>query len=677
MNSRSFFPYLFLLLLGLGATACVDQDFDEPPVRQLDDLSDKVNYTIQELKNSLPAGTNTLLIEDELIIRGTVVSDDETGNFFEEVAFEDATGGITILLDTRALYTRFPRNSEVFVQLRGLYLGLDRDQFVIAGDSELNGVAQSLVGQYVAGGAVKDPLTPASVTVLDLINDFRTYESRLVSLEDVEILTAEVGGNYNDPAQDFGTNRTVTDCNGNTLTLRNSAFADFADEVMPFGNGNLVAVPGVFNGTVQLTIRDTDDVNFTEERCTSGPINTDPITTIGGLRAAYAAASTVVPLSSSITGVVISDQANGNFNSQNIIIQDATGGIVVRFTDDHSFSLGDEVTINVGGQTLDDFRGLVQVTNVPVANATSNGAGTLPAPREASVSEILANGRDWESTLVRIEDAMLAGGPTFGDGATISDGTGSLNIFTFFSATFSGMQVPTGEEGNLTAILGNFDGFQLNVRNADDIDFEGGGGMGGDPEDISAADLRAAFASGTNSVPANRKVRGIVVSDKDSGNITGRNLVLQDASGGIVIRFSDNHDFALGEDVEIVVSGLELGEFRGLLQVNNVPNANATSYGNGTLPEPRVATISEVLSNVEAWESTLVRINGISFTDDGTYQGVKMLTDGTDEITIFTRNDANFAGDNVPGGTFSIIAVVSEFEETAQINIRNLSDIIE
>lgn len=296
----------------------------------------------------------------------------------------------------------------------------------------------------------------------------------------------------------------------------------------------------------------------------------------------------------------------------------------------------------------------------------------MPTPRVATVAELLANGADWESTLVQIVDANMTGGPTYGDGVTIADGTGSIPMFTFFSASFSGNTIPVST-GVLTAILSNYNGFQLNMRNAADADFEGGGG---DPTEISAAELRTIFEDGGSAVPAAKLLKGIVISDKDNGNMTGRNLVIQDASGGIVVRFNDDHVFSLGEELEINVSGQELSEYNGLLQVNNVTNANAVSFGPGTLPTPRMATVQEVLNNLEAWESTLVTITDISFTDGGTYSGTKPLEDDTGNIDIYTRTQASFSGAAVPAGQFTITAIVSQFE-TAQLNIRNLNDIVE
>jgi hypothetical protein len=224
----------------------------------------------------------------------------------------------------------------------------------------------------------------------------------------------------------------------------------------------------------------------------------------------------------------------------------------------------------------------------------------------------------------------------------------------------------------MTAIVSQFNDHQLVIRNLEDVGGETG--TGGDPEQISLAELRTLFEGGATAVPANRFINAVVISDVDAGNTTGRNMVVQDETGGIVIRFADNHSFALGEEVEINVGGDELSEFEGLLQVNNVDNADAISMGNGTMPEPRDATIQEILDNSEAWESTLVRVMDVAYTEGGTFAGAKTLDDGTATIASFTRNQATFSGSNVPDGTFTLTAMVSDFN-APQLTLRNLNDI--
>ncbi len=671
MRLKSYFFFLFLAVLGLTFNACVDQDFDEPPVRGLPALT--ANATIKQLKDLHTLGTNATEITEDWIIAGTVVADDQSGNLYQQLVIEDESAGIVIRLGNTGLYTLYPVGTELFVKMKGLYINDFNNLYQIAGDETGGLIPSPLISSYVVAGEQKE-VTPTSTTLEEVLSNQATFDnllSRLVTIEDLQFADVDLGDTYAVPGGGGGQNRTMSDCFGNSVTVRNSDFADFAGDPIPEGNGVVTAVLSVFGSTVQLTLRDKDDVQFNGTRC--GVSTGGDLVSIADIRTAYAGGTTTGPDDSKIRGVVISDQDNGNVNGQNMVIQDGTAGIVVRFTGGHDFRLGEEVEVTVSGQELSEFNGLVQVNNVPLGNAVSQGNGTLPTPRVATVAEILANGNDWESTLVQIADATMNGGPTYGDGVTVADGTGSISMFTFFSASFSGNTIPSST-GTLTAIVSDFNGLQLNMRNADDADFDGGGG--GDPQDITAAELRTLFEDGASSVPAAKKLRGVVISDVDNGNLTFRNLVIQDASGGIVVRFNDEHQFALGEEVEIDVSGQELSEFNGLLQVNNVANNNAVSFGPGTLPTPRVTTVAEIIDNLEEWESTLVTIEDISFTEGGTYNGQKTLEDDTGQIAMFTRSQASFASNTVPGGQFTIVAIVSQFDD-AQIVIRNLNDIIE
>ena len=671
MRLKSLFFLSFLAVLGLTFNACVDQDFDEPPVRGLPAL--EANATISQVKALHTLGTNATEITEDWIIAGTVVADDESGNLYQQLVIEDETAGIVIRLGNTGLYTLYPVGTQLFIKMKGLYVNDFNNLYQIAGDADGGLIASPLISEYVTAGEIQE-VVPTATSLEEIVNNSATFDnllSRLVTLEDLQFADVDLGDTYAVPGGGGGQNRTMVDCFGNAVTVRNSDFADFAGDPIPEGNGSLTAVLSVFGSTIQLTLRNTDDVQFTGDRC--GVTTGGNLVSIADIRSAYASGTTTGPDDSKIRGVVISDRDNGNVNGQNMVIQDGTAGIVVRFTADHSFSLGEEVEVTVSGQELSDFNGLVQVNNVPLGNAVSQGSATLPTPRVATVAEILANGDEWESTLVQISDATMNGGPAYRDGVTVSDGTGSVSLFTFFSASFSDDLIPT-DEGTLTAIISDFNGLQLNMRNAADADFEGGGG--GDPQDVTAAELRSLFEGGASSVPAAQKLRGVVISDVDNENTTTRNAVIQDASGGIVVRFNDPHSFALGEEIEIIVSGLELSEFNGLLQVNNVPKGNAISFGPGMMPEPRVATIQDILDNGEAWESTLVRIEDVVFTEGGTYNGAKILEDETGQITTFTRGDASFSSATVPSGEFTMIAIVSDFDGP-QVLIRNLNDIIE
>ncbi|MCI5083134.1 MAG: DUF5689 domain-containing protein [Saprospiraceae bacterium] len=670
---KFFKNFNFLLMIALLATtftACVDLEFDEPDLGELGDV--QANTTIADLIALHTFGEPATLIEDDLVIGGVVIADDLSGNFFKNITIQDETAGIQVRLNLVGLSDIYPQGSEVFVKCKGLYVSDFEGLPQISGSPE-DAIEEVLVPDFVIPGTRDVGITPEVVTISQLEDPtfLRERLNTLVQLEDVEFAPSSAGATYGDAVNLFSVNLDVQDCNNNMIILRSSGYSNFASVPSPTGNGTLTAVLTVFRDTRQLIIRDTSDVQFNGPRCdgSTGSGDLEQIDIIE-LREMFATGATEGPSNKMIKGIVVSDAAASNIVSQNLIVQDATGGIALRFTDDHNLPLGTEIEVNVTGVELSEFNGLLQLNNLPLFNVTDLGAGTMPTPREATVSEILANAETWESTLVKVVDASITGGGTFAGSTTVADATGSIDMFTRNSASFADNALPAGMV-ELTALVGSFNGPQLNMRNGDDVS---GGTTGGDPEQMDISALRDVFNMGGTAAPALRKIRGVVISDTDNGNLTGRNLILQDGDAGIVVRFEDEHSFALGEELEVIVSGQELSEFNGLLQVNGVPNSNATSFGNGTMPTPRAATVAEVLANAEAWESTLVVISDVTISGSSTYEGTTTVDDGTGTIDMFTRSQATFAGSSVPGTPVTLTAIVSEFN-SPQVIIRNLNDV--
>ena len=91
--------------------------------------------------------------------------------------------------------------------------------------------------------------------------------STLVKLDNVQFTSSEVGLPFADAPNRRSLNRTLEDCEGNSIIVRSSGYADFAETLLPEGKGSLVAVYSVFGTTPQLYIRDTYDVSMTGERC--------------------------------------------------------------------------------------------------------------------------------------------------------------------------------------------------------------------------------------------------------------------------------------------------------------------------------------------------------------------------------------------------------------------------
>jgi len=236
--------------------------------------------------------------------------------------------------------------------------------------------------------------------------------------------------------------------------MYNSGFANFANELTPTGNGKLVAIYSLYNTTGQLLLRDPSDLHLDSVRCGGGPIGGG--TGIMAIRNLYGGSDVTIPSGKTATGIVISDGTGGNNDPKNLVIQDSTGGIVIRFSSNHSFAVGDKVTVDLAGLTLTSYNGLYEVTFVPNANATKIGTGTI-TPRIATCADVQANADLWESTLITIQTANISGSTTYNGTTQLTDVTGTLNHYTRSGATFSGTTLPSGNK-SFTGVLGHFNG---------------------------------------------------------------------------------------------------------------------------------------------------------------------------------------------------------------------------
>jgi len=267
-------PFKFFHLLGLlgilSLTACVDQDFDEPPLKVEIAEPPQNLITIAELKARHTLG-QVELIQDSVAIDAVVVADDESGNYFKTLIIQDETAGIELKINTTDLYNDYPIGQQIFVQLKGLFLGDFRGVTQIGGttyedDGEIfvGGIEEVLLGDHISRGQPDQPINPTVVTI-DELDD--SYISQIVQLENVQFTNADAGVEFADSENKRSINLNLEDCNGNSIILRTSGFADFANQATPEGNGTLTAIFSVFRDTKQLFVRDEKDLAFDGERC--------------------------------------------------------------------------------------------------------------------------------------------------------------------------------------------------------------------------------------------------------------------------------------------------------------------------------------------------------------------------------------------------------------------------
>lgn len=454
--------YFFLLTLTLFTWGCVDQDFDEPPVPGPVVLD--ANTTIAQLKALHNLGDDDQEITDDIIIRGVVVADDQSGNFFKSIIIQDETGGLEVRLNAIGLYNEYPIGREVFIKCQGLYIG------DFNGTMQLNGspgaaIEEVLIRNFVFPGELDQTIEPKIVSIGDLNEDLI---STLVMVFEAQFADADVDQTYADADNRVSINRTLVDCDGNTVILRSSGFADFANDKTPGGNGSITAIYSVFRDDKQLFIRDTSDVVLDGNRC-NDDINQDvEFISVETLREDFANNRPSIDNNRKISGIVISDWQNENTSGRNLVVQDGGRGIVVRFTDSHDIDLGSEVEIVVSNKIMSEFNGLLQIDEVNLNAVTITGTGNVPEPKEVSIQEVLNNAEAWESTEVKISNVSISGGSIFSGNLTIEDSTGAMILFTRGAASFANTAIPSGRL-DITAVVSQFNDPQLFIRNLNDI----------------------------------------------------------------------------------------------------------------------------------------------------------------------------------------------------------------
>ncbi len=222
--------------------------------------------TVSEVKQLL-VGTSTLTeIKDNFYVKGKVTTSDATGNLYKYLYIEDATGGIKVNIDKTDLNLdpRFKIGKELIVNLKGLYVGSVNGELQIG--SPFNGVIGRIVEADIYkylfdSGASATQVVPTERTISQLTT---ADVGRWVKFKNLQFADSEVGKTY---AAGAVTNRTLQDCNGNTIFLRTSNLASFAGDDIDEGKGDVYAIVSIFNGVYQLWIVNRLGVDLDGVRC--------------------------------------------------------------------------------------------------------------------------------------------------------------------------------------------------------------------------------------------------------------------------------------------------------------------------------------------------------------------------------------------------------------------------
>lgn len=133
------------------------------------------NKTILELKSMY--NKTPLKIQDDIIIKGQVVSEDRSGNVYKSLYIQDETSGIEIKLGKSGLYNDYKLGQWVYVKCSGLTLGAYNGMLQIGyedptGEYETSYLdVQYIIDTHVFRGELGTPVEAKKITADDLLKE--------------------------------------------------------------------------------------------------------------------------------------------------------------------------------------------------------------------------------------------------------------------------------------------------------------------------------------------------------------------------------------------------------------------------------------------------------------------------------------------------------------------------
>lgn len=291
--------FIALAFLALTLGSCMGDGYADP------DLTDKVPaapygnnslreknvISIADLKTQFASVVNSSsdaykLIEKDMMIKAVVTGNDVSGNIYNQVSVQDASGAIIVGINGSGLSGYLPVGQEILINLKGLYIGNYRklpqigsvNTKISDGSLSMGKIERAVWNQHFKilnpGEADASTVEPEEFDLTKLTDAayMDANVCKLMTLKKVKFASAN-GTNVWAP-DDTNTSLELIDAetgkriNKNNLVVRNSGYSKFANEVIPQG---VFDITGIFTryhnkdyDTWQIVLRSTDDLKASE-----------------------------------------------------------------------------------------------------------------------------------------------------------------------------------------------------------------------------------------------------------------------------------------------------------------------------------------------------------------------------------------------------------------------------
>lgn len=282
--------FIALAFLALTLGSCMGDGYADPDLTEKvpaspwgnNSLREKNVISIADLKTQFATIINSdngyKQIEKDMMIKAVVTGNDVSGNIYNQVSVQDASGAIIIAINGSGLSGYLPVGQEILVNLKGLYIGSYKKLPQIGGvntklsDGSLGmgKIERAIWNEHFKilnpGEADASTVVPEEFDLTKLTDAayMDANVGKLMTLKKVKFASAN-GTNVWAP-DDTNTSLELIDAetgkkiSSSNLVVRNSGYSKFANEVVPQGVFDITGIFTRYNNTWQIVLRSTDDL---------------------------------------------------------------------------------------------------------------------------------------------------------------------------------------------------------------------------------------------------------------------------------------------------------------------------------------------------------------------------------------------------------------------------------
>lgn len=266
---KTFLYIASMMLAAAGFTAC-DEEFERPPMIE-PVATIQANTTIADLK-AMVWKTDKNYVEtigqrmgEDIIIAGRVVSNDSTGNIYKSIIIQDNTGALTVSVNAYDLYQSYQFGQQVVVNVTGLKIGGYNSLLQLGGEGVYNGAPSMTFMEktvFEAHAQVNGLARPSAIDTLTVtIPEITEAKNSVEGLQKLQSRLVRIDGvKFKDAGQTFAgasaTDRAIVDAQGNSVIVRNSAYAKWAKALLPATEGSIVGILSYYGTNWQILLND-------------------------------------------------------------------------------------------------------------------------------------------------------------------------------------------------------------------------------------------------------------------------------------------------------------------------------------------------------------------------------------------------------------------------------------